>query len=208
MAEQNDSSNYFVPDFADESDGGKKKVKNSPKSTRVIWIVTAGVAVLMGMVVFSMDSRREAQREAAPQTSPPIAEKEMRPAIGLYSDSEAIREAIYKNLRDEIVAETTASDDRRITAAPVMAIPEPSKPEKNVRIVQKPASEALERNREMASEAFSSAPQISLGGLASPGGGEAETAAGGDNNSLFSQYAALDSTGSGTAAENPALTAS
>ena len=205
MAEQNNSSNYFVPDFTDESDGGKKKVKNSPKSTRVIWIVTAGVAVLMGMVVFSMDSRREARRQAAPQTSPPAAEKEMRPAIGLYSDSEAIREAIYKNLRDEIAAETTASDDRIITAGPLITIPEPPKPERNVRIVQKPASEALERNRQMASAAFSSAPQVSLGGLAPPESGEAETEAAtatdGDYNSLLSQYAALDATGDSTTAE-------
>jgi type IV secretion system protein VirB10 len=212
MAEQNNSSNYFVPDFTDESDGGKKKVKNSPKSTRVIWIVTAGVAVLMGMVVFSMDSRRESRRQAAPQTSPPAAEKEMRPAVGLYSDSEAIREAIYKNLRDEIAAEAAASDERRITAAPVTTIQEPPKPEKNVRIIQKPASEALERNKQMASAAFTSAPQISLGGLAPPDDGETETeaapATGGDYNSLLSQYAALDATGGGMAAENPAAAAS
>jgi type IV secretion system protein VirB10 len=211
MAEQNNSSNYFVPDFADEDDGGKKKVKNSPKSTRVIWIVTAGIAVLMGMVVFSMDSRRGARRQTEPQTGSLTAEKELRPAVGLYSDSEAIREAIYKNLRDEIVAETTASDDLRITAAPVITIPEPPKTEKNVRIVQKPASEALERNRQMASAAFSSDPQVSLGGLAAPDDGEAETetsqATGDDYDSLLSQYAGPDTTGGGTAAENLAGTA-
>ncbi|MDR1579804.1 MAG: hypothetical protein LBS35_05560 [Synergistaceae bacterium] len=211
MAEQDNSSNYFVPDFTDESDDGKKKIKNSPKSTRVIWIVTAGVAVLMGMVVFSMDSRREARRQAEPQTSPPAAEKELRPAVGLYSDSEAIREAIYKNLRDEIAAETAASDDLRITAAPIIPITPSSKPEKNVRVVQKPASEALERSRQMASAAFGSVPQVSLVGLAPPDDDGAETGTGattgGDYNSLISQYAALNATGGGTAAENAAGTA-
>jgi type IV secretory pathway VirB10-like protein len=163
MADQKDS-NYFVPDFGDREAGKAKKVKNSPKSARIIWIITGSLAIVMGIIVFSMGNRQqqdalESEIAQNAQTAPPSA-AEVRPAVGAFSDSEAVREMIYRNMREQIIQETASSDNMPL-AAPITDIAEHEK-KSNVRVVRKPPSDALTASRQMASDAFKAAPSVKL----------------------------------------------
>ncbi|MDR3077075.1 MAG: hypothetical protein LBU26_07205, partial [Synergistaceae bacterium] len=162
MAEQN-NSNYFVPDFGESGSGKAKKVKNHPRSARIIWIITGALAVVMGIIVFSMDSgsRTDDTQASARHTAPPAA-AEVKPAVGPFSDSEAVREIIYRNMREQVLLEAAASSDSMILAAPII---EPAVPRRNVRVVVKPPSEALMASRQMASAAFTSAPGVQIAGM-------------------------------------------
>ncbi|MDR3354210.1 MAG: hypothetical protein LBO21_04175 [Synergistaceae bacterium] len=174
MADQKDN-NYFVPDFGEHDAGKATKVKNSPKSTRIIWIVTGSMAVVMGIIVFSMGSRQQREAEETiriqtTQTAPPTA-AEVKPAIGVFSDSEAVRERIYRNMREQIIQETEAasSDKASAAAAAVAGQTEPEK-KRNIRVVRKPPSDALIASRLMAAEAFKAAPNVQIEAAATASG--------------------------------------
>jgi type IV secretion system protein VirB10 len=181
MADQKDT-NYFVPDFGDGEAGKAKKVKNSPKSARIIWIITGSLAIVMGIIVFSMSNTRqkeaqETESAQSAQTAPPTA-AEVQPAFGAFSDSEAVREMIYRNMREQIVQETLSSDVMSVVTPPVAPVIDAEElgRKKNVRVVRKPPSDALAASRQMAADAFKSAPSVKIGGPEA-GGSQAKTGA-------------------------------
>jgi type IV secretion system protein VirB10 len=203
MADQKDN-NYFVPDFGEGDAGKATKVKNSPKSTRIIWIVTGSMAVVMGIIVFSMSNRQQMEAEEnmriqAAQTAPPTA-AEVKPAIGVFSDSEAIRERIYRNMREQIIQEKeAASSDKTPIVGPIDSLAELEN-KRNVRVVKKPPSDALTASRLMAAEAFKAAPsvQIDASGTASGETSERASAPSGTMDELLSSFSQVPSSLMGT----------
>jgi type IV secretion system protein VirB10 len=170
-----DKDNYFFPDFEERSEGAGKKVKNWPRSTRIIWIITLGLMVIICVVIFSMEDPNRERRQVSSDTSPPAA-ADIKPATGAFSDSEAIREIIYRNLREQIIQEVgAASEDRLAAPVPVAAAPAP-KPARAPRVVRKPPSEQMENVRRMTEAAYSAPAAVELENVqAKKDGGRADT---------------------------------
>ncbi|MDR1650655.1 MAG: hypothetical protein LBR87_02590 [Synergistaceae bacterium] len=155
-----DKDNYFFPDFEEQSEGASKKVKNRPRSTRIIWMIMIGLMVIICVVIFSMEDQNSEQRQVSSDTSPPAA-VDIKPATGVFSDSEAIREIIYKNLREQILDEARASSEDQL-AVPVVAVTPVPKAENSPRIVRKPPSEQMENVRRMTEAAYAAPAAVEL----------------------------------------------
>jgi type IV secretion system protein VirB10 len=163
MAKGNKSYDYFVPDFGEEESGKKKRAKNYPRSTRIIWIIAAALGGIIALVIFSME---DPNANAPSGSTKPPEEAGIMPATGFYSDSSAIRERIYQNLKDEIIESRMREISRdMVLAAPIPTPPVSEEPKSNVRVVVKPPSEALEMAREMKLSALAAAPMVELGNV-------------------------------------------
>jgi type IV secretion system protein VirB10 len=90
--------------------------------------------------------------------------QEVKQASGLYSNASAIRERIYRNIREQIeadvVARTQQDSDSRA------AKPDIIQPGRNVRIVRKQPSREYENAHLKGMTAFSSTPDVKLSGVA------------------------------------------
>jgi type IV secretion system protein VirB10 len=198
MADQNkQSGSYYVPDFSDEEAQSPKKYKNWPRSTRIIWIITAVLAVILVLVLYSLNESGGRSQTAGP-TAPPIAMESVLPARGPYSDPNLLRDFLYGD-RDEPEADVRggiiSGDIQDVQGAgrvspQVPAISETTasgtggaersaagdKPK--ARVVRKPPSDALTRARELSATALASTPEVALSGAVSESGqGEGENAA-------------------------------
>ncbi|MDR3280497.1 MAG: hypothetical protein LBT23_08285 [Synergistaceae bacterium] len=162
-----DNNNYFFPDFEEQKEGAGKKVKNWPRSTRIIWIITLGLMVVICVVIFSMEDTNRGQQQTSSATSP-LAVADIKPATGAFSDSGAIREIIYKNLREQMIQEAGASSDARL-AAPFVDLTTNSAGAP--KIVRKPPSEQMENVRRMAEAAYSAPSAVELENVLTPKGG-------------------------------------
>ncbi|MDR1650970.1 MAG: hypothetical protein LBR87_04220 [Synergistaceae bacterium] len=156
-----DNSSYFFPEFEEQKEGKSKKVKNWARSTRIVWIIMLGLMAIICIVIFSMEAQNQNSQPLPSATSPPAA-VDIKPASGVFSDSEAIREIIYRNLREQILKEAQASsDDQRAAPVPVAVIPE-SKPANAPRVVRKQPSEQMQNVRRRTEAAYTAPAAIEL----------------------------------------------
>ncbi|MCL2009392.1 MAG: hypothetical protein FWG71_02455, partial [Synergistaceae bacterium] len=177
MADKGSSTDFFVPDFTEESKGGKKRVKNWPRSTRIIWTIAASLALVMVIIVFNMDDDRRSRR--TPISAIPEV-RDVNPATGLFSNADAVREMVYRNLREQIAAELSESMQGTPAAA------EPERPQASTRVVRRPPSAEYQSARQRGTAAFVAPSGISLG-IGGGDGPDASAAPGGDTlNQLLS----------------------
>jgi type IV secretory pathway VirB10-like protein len=179
MADQNkQSGSYYVPDFSEEQEQSPKKYKNWPRSTRIIWIITAALAIIMILVLYSLNESSNQSQTAGP-TAPPVTMESVLPARGPYSDPNLLRDFLYgdreeseSDARGEIISDDVQESGR--VASQVTAVsatnasgagdaerPAPGDKPK-ARIVRKPPSDALLKARELSATALASAPEVAL----------------------------------------------
>jgi type IV secretion system protein VirB10 len=187
VADQNkQSGSYYVPDFSDEQEQGPKKYKIWPRSSRIIWIITAVLAIIMLLVLYSLNESSNQSQTVGP-TAPPVAMESVIPARGPYSDPNVLRDFLYgdrdeseANVRGEIISgevqESGRVSPQATTASAAAATgkggaeqPAPSDKPK-VKIVRKPPSDALLKARELSATALASTPEVALSNATSEGG--------------------------------------
>jgi type IV secretory pathway VirB10-like protein len=184
MADQNKvSGSYYVPDFSEEEEQSPKKYKNWPRSTRIIWIITAVLAIIMLLVLYSLNESSKQSQTAGP-TAPPIAMESVLPARGPYSDPNLLRDFLYgdrdesdADVSDEILSGDLQQAGRVSPQASAAAAFETGSAERiasgdktKAKIVRKPPSDALLKARELSATALASAPEVALSAANSEGG--------------------------------------
>jgi type IV secretion system protein VirB10 len=163
MAKQNRSSqNYFIPDLTEEEGVGRKKHKNWPRSTRIIWIITIALAAIMVLVLYSLNNSGDVPRFSRP-TAPPVTAESVNPASGPYSDPRLLNEFLYGSGNSVSANSIVPSGDVQTGRAAPVAATAGTRPEKKPSIVRKPPSEALLQARQLSAAALAAAPIVSIG---------------------------------------------
>jgi type IV secretion system protein VirB10 len=187
MADQNkQSGNYYVPDFSEEQEQGPKKYKNWPRSTRIIWIITTVLTIIMLLVLYSLNDSGGVSRITR-STAPPVAMESLFPARGPYSDPNILRDFLYGD-REEPARAGAASGDagqagyvsQQLPAVPVaapgMGMERPAPADRpKPKIVRKPPSSALLAARGLSAAAMAAAPEVALSSVAGGGQGDSSS---------------------------------
>ncbi|MDR1943407.1 MAG: hypothetical protein LBQ19_01155 [Synergistaceae bacterium] len=143
---------YFSSRDPSANPDEKKGFVNYPRSNRIIWVLTITGILCVAFVLYNLNTRSGARVGGVDQ---PV---KIIPATGEYSDFDANLKAVFSEdieRRQALAAARSASlDSARAVIRPA--------PAKNVKIVQKPPSQALSNSRNLLFNALAAPAEVTL----------------------------------------------